>query len=95
MNSSKKPIVTENNIRISILGPCFSGKTYLFMHKNLSSELNNPDGKLNFFYQIFNQYLYYHTEKDVSSIDKDKKFVVVFDDMLENKQKDISPFFNH
>ena len=61
----------------------------------LSKELINSNGKIKFSTRFPNRNPDYDTEEDVSANDEYKDCAVVIDDMLENEQKSVSPFYNH
>ena len=79
--------------RTLIEGPWFWGKTYLKINKILSSEHNNPDREFEKLRRCANQNFDYDTKEVLTTTDEIKDYLVVSDDMLENKQKDISHFF--
>ena len=70
-----------------------SCETYHMMNKNILSEYNNPDREIQILTRSPSQYPDYDKPDDILSIDKYKECVDIFDDMLENKQRDICPFF--
>ena len=63
------------------------------MNKIFVSECGNSDGQKKFSTRFPNQYPIYETPGEILSIDEYKYCAVVFDDMLENEQKDLLPFF--
>ena len=75
-----------NNDRSHIFGPYFGGIEYLMLKSILSSELKITNRKIKFLTRCPKRYPDYHTEEEVSTIDEYRDSVVVFDDMLENKQ---------
>ena len=79
--------------RTLVVGPCSCGKTYLIMNKILLIEYDNVDRQIKILARFPSHYLGYETSYRILSQDVYKNYLVVFDDMLENKQKDISPFF--
>ena len=79
--------------RTLIVGPCFCGKTYLMLNKILLSELENPDREIKIITRSPSQYPQYETSQEVSTIDDYKNCTVIFDDMLDSNQKELSPFF--
>ena len=64
------------------------------MNNVLSTELNNPDWKGKFSTRSPNHYRDYDAEDEVSSINEKFDCVVVFDDVLENRKKVLSPFIS-
>ena len=64
---------------------------YLMINKTLSSEFNTPHRKINVVTGPLDQYREYETEAEVSTSNEQKDCIVVFGDMLENRQK--IPFF--
>ena len=80
--------IDNTNInRTLIVGVCNSGKTYLMMNKTLLGECDNPDRQIKTLTRSLNQYPDYGTSDEILSIDEYKDCTVVFDEMLENKQK--------
>ena len=79
--------------RTLIVGPCFCGKTYLMLNKILLSELENPDREIKIITRSPSQYPNRETLQEISTIDDYKDCTVIFDDMLEQGMKDVSPFF--
>ena len=63
------------------------------MNKIPSSEPNIPDKKNKILNNYLIHYTDYDTEEEASSIDYKKYCTVLFDDILESKQNDFSPFF--
>ena len=57
------------------------------MNKILSSDCDNPDRQTKSLTRSPSQYPKYEKSDEILSIDEYKDFVVIFDDMLEHKQK--------
>ena len=62
-------------------------KSFLMKNKNLPSERNNSDRKMKVLTRYYSQYPGSDTEEKVSTYEENKDCVVVFDDMLVNKQE--------
>ena len=88
---ASKPLQVCN--RTLIVGPCFCGKTYLMLNKILLSELEYPGREIKIITRSPNQYPNYTTSHEIATIDESKDCVVIFDDMLDSNQKEVSPFF--
>ena len=86
--------IENNNKRALTVCPCFCEKTYLMMKKFYQVSLIIQIGKTSLT-RSSNQYPDYDTEEQVCTNDENKDCVVAFEEVLEKKQKDISPFFTH
>ena len=83
----------DSNVnKLLIVGPCFCGKTYLMVRKILLSEYINRDRQIKISTRSPKQYFDYELTDEILSTDEYKDCVVIFDEMLENKKIDISPF---
>ena len=63
-------IDNSNVNRTLMVGPCFSGKTYLMMNKVFLSECDSPDRQIRFLTRSPKQYPDYETSDEISSIDE-------------------------
>ena len=104
----KEPLVRDRN-RTLIVGPCFCGKTYLIMKLLQELTLQEYDDVVNVIIitQSPEQYtdvagtdvagtgVEYTIEdpNEMKSLEEYRNKVVVFDDVLDHKQKDLEPFF--
>ena len=85
----------NNNNRTLIVGPCFCGTSHLMMNRLVLSESDNPARKMKFLTRSPNQYPDNETSDSNLSLDDYKDCVVVFDDMLDHKEKEICPVFTN
>ena len=63
------------------------------MNKIILGEYNNPDRQIKTLTRSSKHYPNYETSDESLSIDEYQDCVIVFDGMLENRQKEICPFF--